>query len=64
MREDNSTPFIMSEKAHGIAGMQTGLVKDSSKAQDLNAQIDFGTQENNPETSIMDNSMNDTTQLV
>ena len=43
MREDNSTPFIISEKAHGvIAGMQTGLVKDSLKAQDLNAQIDFG----------------------
>lgn len=65
MREDNTTPFMISDKAQGaLDGIKTGLVKDSYKAKDLNnPQIDFGTQ-GDPENSLMDNSMNDTTQLI
>jgi len=33
MREDNTTPFIVSDKAQGaMEEMKTGLVKDSVKA--------------------------------
>ena len=57
--QSNVTPFLVSDKAHGaLAGMQTGLEKSSVKALDL--QQDFGGQ-GNAETSLMDNSLNDTT---
>ena len=56
---------MISDKAQGaLDGIKTGLVKDSYKAKDLNnPQIDFGTQ-GDPENSLIDNSMNDTTQLI
>jgi len=46
-----------------MAGLQTGVEKNSVKALDLNQHLDFG-ERGNGENSLMDSSLNDTTLLI